>query len=355
MSRHVSRLGTALRTDSGVIYHRQAPGVHGRDQTSRIQNRPFNISIVRASTQHYPLVSSCPDSSCECAAIPELDIDRGTNLGGTAPGYDQHVVISTGRSDWRSRIEDEGNVPGPSVPVKLRYKSGLKDLIRSKGSSLKSTPGLQAGQREVSLARGLKKGLGRDGRWFDPTQTISITNSSFAPPDNLPGTAPTASAFVFPAFQWISGIEDTVLGHESFIENYLLRNQSSNSVHKLSITDVKKPVVLICSHNARDNRCGILGPLLHKEFKRQLGRLGLHDLQENIGMCSHIGGHKWAGNLIMYIPPGWAKRAGASENSSALEGRGVWYGRVEPKHIEGLIKETIFGGRVVEDLCRGVV
>ena len=33
--------------------------------------------------------------------------------------------------------------------------------------------------------------------------------------------------------------------------------------------------------------------------------------------------------------------------------KGIWYGRVEPKHVEGIVQETISKGRVVEDMFRG--
>ena len=77
-----------------------------------------------------------------------------------------------------------------------------------------------------------------------------------------------------------------------------------------------------------------------------------------MGLVSHIGGHKWAGNVIVYIPPAIKDAAGVDsdgKSSSPLAGRGVWYGRVEPKHVEGIVKETLVGGRVIRELCRGVV
>ena len=40
--------------------------------------------------------------------MPEgLDIDHARHLDGTAPRYSQHLIISTGQADWKSRIEDE--------------------------------------------------------------------------------------------------------------------------------------------------------------------------------------------------------------------------------------------------------
>lgn len=64
----------------------------------------------------------------------------------------------------------------------------------------------------------------------------------------------------------------------------------------------------------------------------------------NIGCISHVGGHAWAGNVIVYFP---------SDVAHGLAGMGVWYGRVEPRHVEGIVKETVLGGRVIEELFRG--
>jgi hypothetical protein len=38
---------------------------------------------------------------------PGLDIDRSQNLNGTMAPYAQHLIVSTGKSDWTSKIEDE--------------------------------------------------------------------------------------------------------------------------------------------------------------------------------------------------------------------------------------------------------
>lgn len=64
-----------------------------------------------------------------------------------------------------------------------------------------------------------------------------------------------------------------------------------------------------------------------------------------VGMISHVGGHKFAGNVIIYIPP--------SFESNALAGKGIWYGRVEPQHVEGIVAKTILDGKVIKDHFRG--
>ena len=76
------------------------------------------------------------------------------------------------------------------------------------------------------------------------------------------------------------------------------------------------------------------------------GRLGMA-----VGLVSHIGGHAWAGNVMVYLPSNHRLEDG---RLSPLAGKGIWYGRVEPRHVEGIVNETIQKGRVIEQLLRGV-
>lgn len=72
----------------------------------------------------------------------------------------------------------------------------------------------------------------------------------------------------------------------------------------------------------------------------------------DVDLCSHVGGHAFAGNVIIYLPVDLklVKRRALSP----LAGKCIWYGRVEPSHVEGIISETLMGGRIIEELCRGI-
>ena len=107
---------------------------------------------------------------------------------------------------------------------------------------------------------------------------------------------------------------------------------------------ITKPTVLICGHGGRDQRCGVLGPILQKAFRKELERRGI---EADVAQISHIGGHKYAGNVIIYLPP--------SLEGNGLSGSGIWYGRVGPEQVEGLIEETVVKGRIVGELLRGGV
>ena len=209
------------------------------------------------------------------------------------------------------------------------------------------------------------------------------------PPDSerSPWRAPL-EMHIFPRGKVVRNIPPTAKGLEKFLERHLHprpqwewggREGGGNMVEE----DVVTPTVLICSHASRDVRCGVLGPLLETEFRRTLGREGFLVGERpgvsgegggggkkggkgkgkgkgkgvSVGLVSHVGGHKWAGNVIVYFPPILTREVldGIEDGQEELAGRGVWYGRVEPRHVEGIVNETIVGGRVIEELCRGIV
>ncbi|QUC22664.1 uncharacterized protein UV8b_06905 [Ustilaginoidea virens] len=273
--------------------------------------------------------------------------------------YAEQVLVCTGRDDWSSRIEDE------------------------RGGD--------------NLAADLKELFGRGGTYSDPYHNISVLNSSF-PSSPPPRTqAQSASAYLLPSFKYIPFLPrvsfDSV---QALAKGYLLpeklhpAHDCLSPIHRdrltrktayqrllLGVQDVADVLVLICGHGGRDPRCGIFGPLLRDEFEDKLAKARLRVARDavrvqlgqaedttasaharaigdgavaRVGLISHIGGHKFAGNVVIYIPPASRTRAGEQH---ALAGCGIWYGRVEPKHVEGLVRETILGGRVVEDMFRG--
>lgn len=72
----------------------------------------------------------------------------------------------------------------------------------------------------------------------------------------------------------------------------------------------------------------------------------------DVGMISHVGGHAFAGNVIVYVPPNYTllEKDGVA---SPLAGMGIWYGRVEPKHVLGILDETVREGNIIGELWRG--
>ncbi|KAK3818382.1 MAG: Sucrase/ferredoxin-like-domain-containing protein [Benniella sp.] len=102
----------------------------------------------------------------------------------------------------------------------------------------------------------------------------------------------------------------------------------------------RRGAVMICSHKKRDKRCGVTAPYLKKAFNEILLSKDMYGNGEDdveIWMVSHIGGHKFAGNVIVH----------------RREGMAIWYGRVEPCHARAIVDTTIEKGEVIRELYRG--
>ena len=221
----------------------------------------------------------------------------------------------------------------------------------------------------------------------EPTTTdrsIPIAKSGSNTPPQPPSPTPPASAFLLPSFQYVPTIPTDPPSVEEFIKAFILPSQLHQSHDRLTRSEknvlLRQPakqarfigarkadeiLILICGHNGRDTRCGTLGPILKAEFEEKLQRQNIPLLRDppvaevvevdtevegyvptaRVGLISHIGGHKWAGNVIVYIPP--------SFKGHALAGKGIWYGRVEAGHVEGIVAKTLLDGKVIRELFRG--
>jgi hypothetical protein len=60
-------------------------------------------------------------------------------------------------------------------------------------------------------------------------------------------------------------------------------------------------MLFVCCHAARDARCGARGPPLAAELLRQVRARGLEG-RVQVLQSSHVGGHRFAGNLLVYGP-----------------------------------------------------
>ncbi|KAJ9642015.1 Altered inheritance of mitochondria protein 32 [Coniosporium tulheliwenetii] len=232
-----------------------------------------------------------------------LEIDRGQPLNGTMAPYAEQILISTGRSDWTSRIEDED---------------------------------------DAVLAKRVKELLGRGGKYSDPFHNVMLTNSSFTPSTSTPDTA---SAYLFPSFRYLPEIRTDTDAVEKFLKAFVLPSEL-HPAHGVLAEPQREALI-------RDRR-------LQEDFLLQMEGTRLRiappspqDGDESdppgarVGLISHIGGHKYAGNVIIYIPP--------SMKWNPLAGKGIWYGRVSPANVEGIVKETILNGKVIKEMFRGGV
>lgn len=305
------------------------------------------------------------------------------------------MLVCTGKEDWPSRIEEDN--AGDNLVADLRELVGPRGKFNDVRNSLMLTYSLllKVPFYPVAFHARLTRTL-----FCQPFHNISILASSF-PSSPAPKQRPelqTSSVYILPQFKYVpllprvsfDSVEALVRGHlqpealhpmhdglSPIHRDRLLRKPAYQSL-LWGVRDVHEVMVLICGHGGRDRRCGIYGPLLRGEFEKRLPEKGIEVLKgprdveaemeggegraviqgetsgreraARVGLISHIGGHKYAGNVIVYLPPTLTTEDGRPH---PLAGYGIWYGRVEPAHVEGIVTETILNGTVIEELFRG--
>lgn len=71
-----------------------------------------------------------------------------------------------------------------------------------------------------------------------------------------------------------------------------------------------------------------------------------------IYFISHVGGHKYSANVIVYRRRDfeWYKKQTENTESEEQEGasQGIWLARVKPEECENIIKYTVLQGKVLK-------
>lgn len=124
---------------------------------------------------------------------------------------------------------------------------------------------------------------------------------------------------------------------DAFVEEVLVHNREwlSGRPERLLGTHI-----FVCAHGSHDARCGVSGPIVIGKFKEEISARGLGG-HVFVRPCSHIGGHKYAGNLIIYT------------SNSAGEVSGHCYGYVTADDVPYLLNECFGEKYMVDGQCRG--
>nr|CAG8626164.1 14578_t:CDS:2 [Entrophospora candida] len=288
-------------------------GKDNNDTNNHIQlyNTPQQDQILTLKDDYKHNNNPCFDCMNPCSthlSYPSyLKIDYDSSLEGTVKPYFKHVLISTGKTDWIIRIEDDS----------ASLASQLHKIIKSGGDgndSDKKDEGKKVDS--VNTDKDLKFSKGNDVLLFPDNILIYNVNPKNALEFFKKFLLPSPSSTPPPPSS-LSNQEQNIYSSTNF------------QVDPIPY----KAVIVICSHRRRDKRCGITGPILKNEFDRILKDRGLDvENKKNEGVAvflsSHTGGHKYAGNVIVY-----------------RDGQGIWYGHVIPCHVENIIESTVIEGK----------
>ncbi|KAK6511583.1 hypothetical protein TWF481_000498 [Arthrobotrys musiformis] len=300
-----------------------------------------------------PIVETCPcqqeyESEIGVPDLKGLEIDTKSRLAGVITRHYRHVLIHTGTIDWPKKIEDAQSAP---------WNASGEDI----------TP----------IAANLKTLVSGKGFYADPFHPVLVTNTSL-PINPSAAEEGHGTITVFPEGIEITSIPNKIDSLTSFVKSFLVA--PSNALRPtesdrgtFSTKKITKPVILTCSHGSRDERCGILGPAITAAFKEFLGNdkeVQAYGLDCIVGDVSHIGGHKFAGNVIIHLPgdhllskainaastlaPQAFEMEGGSATVTPADGVSIWYGRVMPYHVAGIVRKTLLEGKIIQELLRGI-
>ncbi|KAI7884892.1 hypothetical protein K492DRAFT_27289 [Lichtheimia hyalospora FSU 10163] len=255
-----------------------------------------------------PATENCAGCTVPCALHPavvpstELGIDQSRSLHNTVPGYAIHLIICTGKSDWPAHIEDEG------------LAQALVEIIHERKKAWKRT---EANRFQSPYDTSTEY------------QRILITNTEL--PSNFSTRRSAHDVLLMPDNVVIANVTPSrARALLDFI--YHRPNAESFQVHPNPYTNL----LLVCGHGRKDRRCGTMGPMLKKALD---DAISISKADAQVALVSHLGGHAFAGNLVIYTHQGR---------------RVIWYGRVTPCHCMEIIHQSVSQDKVIQDLLRAV-
>ncbi|KAF5746894.1 hypothetical protein HS088_TW06G01070 [Tripterygium wilfordii] len=214
-----------------------------------------------------------------------------SDLAGTVAMYDRHVFLCyKGPKDWPKRVEASDADPLPKL-----FASALK-----------------ARKDDITVKTNLTIFGGGDAGEFGDGDVL-----------------------IFPDMKIYRGLKDS--DADGFVDDVLVNGKPwADGLEGNFISSH----IFVCAHEKRDTRCGVCGPALIEKLKQEIVARGLKD-KLFVSPCSHIGGHKYAGNLIIFGPNPEGKVTGH------------WYGYVTPEDVPELLDEHVAKGVVIKRLWRG--
>ncbi|RYP78667.1 hypothetical protein DL771_000334 [Monosporascus sp. 5C6A] len=341
-----SGVGSGSKAPIGQLFPRTIPEVDGEDCTHDCESCHIN----------YPR---------------GFKIDEEDVLYGHVKGWSTHVLVATGKSDWVRDVEDEKGSVMQAIGKADKPENGR--LMLSASNMPTPTHTVDYSQPTTVLLL--------------PAFTVIENVTPASVPTLISGyinRAPTSTTPLAPV-----SIARSIPAPEPASAKELIARPSPHSA-----------LILLCSQKTRDARCGQSAPLLRKELERHLRPLGLYrDLDDErpggvgIYFISHVGGHKYSANMMIYRRPdafgidgvergrlpegegvaikkGAAKKkkkptegaqGGDGERKTETEGGGesgeeedfgaaqcIWLARVKPEDCENIVKYTVLQGKVVK-------
>ncbi|KAI8338035.1 Sucrase/ferredoxin-like-domain-containing protein [Chlamydoabsidia padenii] len=266
---------------------------------------------------------------CEGCVLPctshdripgHLNIDQTRSLHNTVTHYGLHLIIFTGRSDWPGHIEDE-QLTGALMDCldEKRKNHHQQDTNRSAQNTFHLYDITNKEQQQKQQQQKVLK-----------QPRVLVTNSSLPSRYSTKGVdiliLPDNKIIANVTRKRIQGFVDLIFGQPAPPDIVIHPSPWNN-------------LILVCGHGRKDKRCGTIGPMLQQAFDQALGHYSIEN-QCQVMLVSHLGGHAFAGNVVLYTHQGL---------------RSIWYGRITPCHCLNIVRYSICQDHVLQEFVRGIL
>lgn len=305
-------------------------------------------------------------SDCTVHYPAKFSIDEDDTLFGHVKGWDTHLIVGTGKTDWVRDVTDESG--------------SVMEAVGKYGQEIRMSDGRGKGKLMLSASN---MPTGCDHESDDGSDCLLLPSWTFIEkvmPDQVPklmedvvaksvsNRTPLDAPKLRAEPNGGHSATDTPNGTSTPLEMAPQTNDTDLAALTINppITASQfttrpiphRALILMCSHKTRDARCGQSAPLLRKEFERILRPMGLYrDLHDErpggvgIYYINHVGGHKYSANVMIYRRAGSSLVPSSASPEQDLKDeavQGIWLARIRPEDCSNIVKYTVLQGKVVK-------
>lgn len=341
----------------------------------------------------------------------KFKIDEDDALYGHVKGWETHLIVGTGKTDWVRDVTDEkasvmqavgrvgvdrsngkvmlsaSNMPSssegcdgvedgeeegsdclllPAWTLIENVKPSQVDVLMKEVVETSVTNSSPLGGKKAPVANGEVNGHASSGE----DEKVELVNGQ----DDVPDVAGLQIGGAYEPSTPPEGDQESQKQPQEEERGLNSKTLESTALpSSISTTFKTRPIphsylILMCSHKTRDARCGQSAPLLRKEFERILRPMGLYrDLHDDrpggvgIYFINHVGGHKYSANVMIYRRQGRPRKDNNSGSSinGGHDGNGNGNGNGIQDGIRSAVRDEavqlIWLARVKPEDCENIV
>lgn len=358
MGRSTNKMSSLIRS----LTDRFTPNASSTDLAAT-KPRPDGFSTAKGTDALFPRTKAEIDGEeclhdCETCTIhlPRgFKIDEDDKLYGHINGFARHLIVATGKTDWVRDVADEKGSVMEAVQEHNDRVEGGKLMLSASNMNLPDHDSGPYGKDRPTTVLLMPAFQFVDNVTPNrvPDLIRTVINKTPTNTTRLPSTKPINTALPTPP----NGAND-----DPPTQSPTSPLSSADLPTGLSLRSCPhKYIILMCSQATRDARCGQSAPLLKKELERHLRPLGLYRDQDDhrpggvgIYFISHVGGHKYSANVLVYRRQerkGRSVQEQMSNGKDGVEGEAaqcIWLARVRPEDCENIVRFTVLQGKVVQ-------